>query len=426
MGVARIPRIDGTDDAMSQSMNGFVNGIPMPMAICMHRKFCAAALTSRHDVTFPPCNCCDIKYVLVRGSKLLTMGTKTPAARAVVDGIAGDRNASAVCNPYASFSVLLPNALTNSSPSLSPNPVLMNALAKNDATTMSQMTWLVSDERPCSNVRVLVMTVNVSDMKHHMPTGAGLTTRPATVVQNIARSLQASRDRSTGHGTTKYTARPMATENIVAGRFTPRPSPDQIGRLSGSSWPPRMGTGERHAGSSGLERSQMGPHAGFSAFSAISQSIASSSDPSFASSVSAASSRRPTLGTMVPVRRPRCGTPGLAPRVYVVDARGRLQQCPARMTARAERSRATEVRWESGFEPRARPGRVLVGPIGLDNLPAVIIPPRPPEGSVGRALEVAGRGIARPGAAALAARFIVEPALPEQATFGQFRVHTPG
>jgi len=69
---------------------------------------------------------------------------------------------------------------------------------------------------------------------------------------------------------------------------------------------------------------------------------------------------------------------------------------------------------------------VLVGPIGLDNLPAVIIPPRPPEGSVGRALEVAGRGIARPGAAALAARFIVEPALPEQATFGQFRVHTPG
>ena len=29
-----------------------------------------------------------------------------------------------------------------------------------------------------------------------------------------------------------------------------------------------------------------------------------------------------------------------------------------------------------------------------------------------------GRGIARPGAAALAARFIVEPALPEQATFG--------
>ena len=170
----------------------------------------------------------------------------------------------------------------------------------------------------------------------------------------------------------------------------------------------------------------MGPHAGFSAFSAISQSIASSSDPSFASSVSAASSRRPTLGTMVPVRRPRCGTPGLAPRVYAVDARGRLQQCPARMTARAERSRVTEVRWESGFEPRARPGRVLVGPIGLDNLPAVIIPPRPPEGSVGRALEVAGRGIARPGAAALAARFIVEPALPEQATFGQFRVHTPG
>ena len=37
---------------------------------------------------------------------------------------------------------------------------------------------------------------------------------------------------------------------------------------------------------------------------------------------------------------------------------------------------------------------------------------------MGRALEVAGRGIARPGAAALAARFIVEPALPEQATFG--------
>mmetsp|Transcript_185 Transcript_185/g.791 ORF Transcript_185/g.791 Transcript_185/m.791 type:complete len:235 (-) Transcript_185:475-1179(-) len=234
--------------------------MPMPVAICMHRKFCAAALTRRHEVTLPPCSCCDIRYVLVRSSRELTIGTNTPAALAVVLGIAGDRTASADCNPYASLSVSLPKARTNNSPSLSPKPVLMNALAKNDATTMSQMTWLVSDASPCSNVSVLVITVNVSDMKHHMPTGAGLTTRPATVVQKMASKRHASRVRSAGHGTTKYTARPRATENIVAGRLTPSPSLDQIGRLSGSSRPPRMGTGDLHAGSSGLLRSQMGPH----------------------------------------------------------------------------------------------------------------------------------------------------------------------
>ena len=75
------------------------------------------------------------------------------------------------------------------------------------------------------------------------------------------------------------------------------------------------------------------------------------------------------------------------------------------MTARAERSRASDGRFTRGETPRAGLKRVRA----VINLPAVICVRGP---------GIDGRGIARPGAAALAARFIVEPALPEQATFG--------
>lgn len=82
-----------------------------------------------------------------------------------------------------------------------------------------------------------------------------------------------------------------------------------------------------------------------------------------------------------------------------------MHECPPRMTARAERSRASDGRFTRGETPRAGLKRVRV----VINLPAVICVRGP---------GIDGRGIARPGAAALAARFIVEPALPEQATFG--------
>ena len=147
-GVTSMETTHGTEAAANHSANRFSNKIPCACAICMHRKFCAAAERSRVEVTFPPCSCCPIKYARVRSSSELITGTKTPAALAVVDGIAGDSAASAVCSPYASRSVVCPNALTKSSPSRSPNPVLMNARAKNVATTMSQMTSLVSAARP--------------------------------------------------------------------------------------------------------------------------------------------------------------------------------------------------------------------------------------------------------------------------------------
>ena len=72
------------------------------------------------------------------------MGAKTPAARAVVEGMAGESTASAVCKPYASFRVVEPNARTKRRPRRSPKPVLMKARAKKVATTMSQMTSLVA------------------------------------------------------------------------------------------------------------------------------------------------------------------------------------------------------------------------------------------------------------------------------------------
>ena len=51
------------------------------------------------------------------------MGMKMPPARAVVEGIAGARNASAIDSPYARPSVLFPQAATNMLATLSPRPV---------------------------------------------------------------------------------------------------------------------------------------------------------------------------------------------------------------------------------------------------------------------------------------------------------------
>ena len=51
------------------------------------------------------------------------MGMKMPPARAVVDGIAGAKKASAMDSPYARPSVLFPQAATNMLATLSPRPV---------------------------------------------------------------------------------------------------------------------------------------------------------------------------------------------------------------------------------------------------------------------------------------------------------------
>ncbi len=51
------------------------------------------------------------------------MGMKMPPARAVVEGMAGARQASATLSPYARPSVLLPQAATNRLATRSPSPV---------------------------------------------------------------------------------------------------------------------------------------------------------------------------------------------------------------------------------------------------------------------------------------------------------------
>ena len=85
----------GTNAASAHSLNGLTNGIPIPTAICMHKKFCAAPDIKNADVAPVPCNCCPTKYSWVLGSNDLMTGMNTPAALAVVDGIAGDNSASA-------------------------------------------------------------------------------------------------------------------------------------------------------------------------------------------------------------------------------------------------------------------------------------------------------------------------------------------
>ena len=55
--------------------------------------------------------------------RLLMMGMKMPPARAVVLGIAGASSASATASPYASPSVLFPQAATNMLATRSPRPV---------------------------------------------------------------------------------------------------------------------------------------------------------------------------------------------------------------------------------------------------------------------------------------------------------------
>jgi hypothetical protein len=56
-GVTSMETMHGTDDATNHSRNKFSNTIPCACAICMHRKFCAAADRRSAEVTFPPCNC---------------------------------------------------------------------------------------------------------------------------------------------------------------------------------------------------------------------------------------------------------------------------------------------------------------------------------------------------------------------------------
>ena len=133
------------------------------------------------------------------------------SARAVVEGMPGESTASAVCKPYASFRVVEPNARTKRRPRRSPKPVLMKARAKKVATTMSQMTSLVSAARPCWNVSVRDATVTVSAMKAQAPTGAGLMTRPVTVEQKMAKRDHAWGVSTSGTGRRKRTARPTPT-----------------------------------------------------------------------------------------------------------------------------------------------------------------------------------------------------------------------
>ena len=60
------------------------------------------------------------------------IGMKMPPARAVVEGMAGAMQASATARPYASPSVLLPNARTNKVATRSPSPVFSKPYSKRE------------------------------------------------------------------------------------------------------------------------------------------------------------------------------------------------------------------------------------------------------------------------------------------------------
>lgn len=76
-------------------LKGLEKVTPSPSASLMHKKFCAAAVSRMEEVLLPPCSCWEMRNACVFLSRLLMMGTNTPPARAVVDGIAGQMAHSA-------------------------------------------------------------------------------------------------------------------------------------------------------------------------------------------------------------------------------------------------------------------------------------------------------------------------------------------
>lgn len=71
--------------------------------------------------------------------RLLMMGMKMPPALAVVEGMAGARNISAVDRPYARPRELLPKALTKRVATRSPSPVFWKPCQQHDSRADHQL-----------------------------------------------------------------------------------------------------------------------------------------------------------------------------------------------------------------------------------------------------------------------------------------------
>ena len=117
------------------------------------------------------------------------MGIKIPPALAVVEGIAGAINASAMERPYARPRVDFPQSFTKICATRSPNPVFSKPLAKKKETTMSQITSLVKAEKAAEKVKVFVAMAVVTARKAQAPTARGSKTNPAMVETKIERRL---------------------------------------------------------------------------------------------------------------------------------------------------------------------------------------------------------------------------------------------
>mmetsp|Transcript_35697 Transcript_35697/g.43048 ORF Transcript_35697/g.43048 Transcript_35697/m.43048 type:complete len:252 (+) Transcript_35697:1462-2217(+) len=228
-------RRHGTEAAINHWLKGLVKTTPSSSASLIHKKFCAAAVRRIEDVLLPPWSCCAIKYERVLLSRLLMIGTNTPPARAVVEGIAGQIAISAAWRPYARERVFFPKSLTKKRARRSPKPVLTNARAKKVATTMSQITSLVRAAKAFPKLRVPVRIVKVTDRNAQAPTGRGLSTKPVTVLKKMASKDQAWAVRVAGQGTKNLVTRPTAME-ITAGTIaTPEDSTTSTSAASASA-----------------------------------------------------------------------------------------------------------------------------------------------------------------------------------------------
>ena len=109
----------------------------------------------------------------------------TPAALAVVDGIAGDNSASAKKPGF--FQTRLSACETNNNAKRSPKPVLTNVGQK--AVTKIDTTWFDTDDDACSNVNVFVNKLTVIASLTPTATASKLT---QIVAAKIANSCHAS------------------------------------------------------------------------------------------------------------------------------------------------------------------------------------------------------------------------------------------
>jgi hypothetical protein len=118
-------------------------------------------------------------------------GMKMPAARDVVEGMAGQMRSSAAARPTASPSELVPHLVSSVLAMRSPRRVASKPRARKKDDTTSHTTVLLAAMNMSENVSACVSRPTVAPPSAHAPLGSGVSTKPHTTPTNSDSSCQA-------------------------------------------------------------------------------------------------------------------------------------------------------------------------------------------------------------------------------------------